>query len=60
VGEAEPTLFKAFDPWDEITTPEALAGLFAWAGVPSPAVAAVASEGRHHYRVACSRTAIAR
>jgi hypothetical protein len=47
VGEAEPALFKAFNPWDEITTPEALAGLFARAGVPSPSVVAVASEGRH-------------
>ena len=45
VGEAEPALFKAFNPWDEITTPEALAGLFARAGVPSPSVVAVASEG---------------
>ena len=47
VGEAEPALFKAFNPWDEITTPEALAGLFARAGVPSPSVVAVAAEGRH-------------
>ena len=47
VGEAEPALFKAYNPWDEITTPEALAGLFARAGVPSSAVATVASEGRH-------------
>ena len=48
VGEAEPTLFKAFNPWDEITTPSALAGLFVRAGVPSPSVVAVASEGVHH------------
>ena len=47
VGQAEPSLFKAFNPWDEITTPEALAGLFARAGMPSPSVVAVASEGRH-------------
>ena len=47
VGEAEPALFKAFNPWDEITTPEALADLFARVGVPSPSVVAVASEGRH-------------
>ena len=46
VGEAEPALFKAFNPWDEITTPAALAGLFSRAGVPRPAVAA--EEGRHH------------
>jgi ubiquinone/menaquinone biosynthesis C-methylase UbiE len=47
VGEAEPALFRAYNPWDEITTPEALAGLFARAGVPSPAVVTAASEGRH-------------
>jgi ubiquinone/menaquinone biosynthesis C-methylase UbiE len=46
VGEAEPALFKAFNPWDEITTPAALAGLFSRAGVPRPAV--VAQEGQHH------------
>jgi SAM-dependent methyltransferase len=46
VGEEEPALFKAFNPWDEITTPEALTGLFSRAGVPGPAV--VAEEGRHH------------
>lgn len=46
VGEVEPSLFKAFNPWDEITTPQALAGLFARAGVPDPAV--VAAPGRHH------------
>jgi SAM-dependent methyltransferase len=46
VGEAEPALFKAFNPWDEITTPEALAGLLVRGGVPSPLVVAVASEGR--------------
>jgi len=45
VGEAEPTLFKSFNPWDEITTPAALAGLLTAGGVPGPAVAAVA--GRH-------------
>ena len=46
VGEAQPALFKAFNPWDEITTPAALAGLFSRAGVPHPAVAAVT--GEHH------------
>jgi SAM-dependent methyltransferase len=46
VGEVKPSLFKAFNPWDEITTPEALAGLFARAGVPQPAV--TAAEGRQH------------
>jgi ubiquinone/menaquinone biosynthesis C-methylase UbiE len=47
VGEAEPALFKAYNPWDEITTPSALAGLLARGGVPSPAVAVVAEAGRH-------------
>jgi SAM-dependent methyltransferase len=47
VGEAEPALFKAFNPWDEITTPSALAGLLVRGGVLSPSVVAVASEGRH-------------
>jgi ubiquinone/menaquinone biosynthesis C-methylase UbiE len=45
VREVEPSLFKAFNPWDEITTPEALAGLFSRAGVPGPAV--VAAAGHH-------------
>jgi ubiquinone/menaquinone biosynthesis C-methylase UbiE len=38
VREIEPSLYKAFNPWDEITTPEALASLFTRAGVPDPAV----------------------
>ena len=46
VGEVEPTLFKAFNPWDEITTPAALADLLSRAGVPGPAV--VAEAGQHH------------
>jgi ubiquinone/menaquinone biosynthesis C-methylase UbiE len=46
VGEVEPALFKAFNPWDEITTPELLAGLFARAGVPDPAVEAAAGQHR--------------
>jgi SAM-dependent methyltransferase len=45
VREVEPPLFKAFNPWDEITTPEALAGLLSRAGVPGPAV--VAAAGQH-------------
>src|SRR5262249_19198329 len=45
VRAVEPSLFKAFNPWDEITTPEALAGLFSRAGVPDPAV--VAAAGQH-------------
>jgi SAM-dependent methyltransferase len=47
VSEAEPTLFKAFNPWDEITTPSALAGLLTRGGVPSRSVVTVAAEGRH-------------
>jgi ubiquinone/menaquinone biosynthesis C-methylase UbiE len=46
VGEVEPSLFKAFNPWDEITTPAALTDLLDRAGVPGPAI--VAAEGRHH------------
>jgi hypothetical protein len=48
VREVEPTLFKAFNPWDEITTPEALAGLFSRAGVPGPAVAAAGQHRLDH------------
>lgn len=40
VGEVEPSLFRAFNPWDQITTPEALAGLLTRACVPHPAVEA--------------------
>jgi hypothetical protein len=39
-------LFKAFNPWDEITTPAALAELLTRAGVPDPSVEAAA--GQHH------------
>ena len=46
VREVEPALFKAFNPWDEITTPAALAELFSRAGVPPPAVAAAAGQHR--------------
>jgi len=46
VREVEPALYKAFNPWDEITTPAALAGLFSRAGVPDPAVAAAAGQHR--------------
>jgi SAM-dependent methyltransferase len=45
VGEVEPSLFKAFNPWDKITTPAALADLLAQAGVSRPATAA--AERRH-------------
>jgi len=44
VGEVEQSLVRAFNPWDEITTPAALAELF-----PRPAVpAVVATVGQHH------------
>jgi ubiquinone/menaquinone biosynthesis C-methylase UbiE len=46
VGEAEPSLFRAWNPWDEITTPEALTALMAQAGVPAPSVEAVPGEHR--------------
>jgi len=44
VREVEPSLYKAFNPWDEITTPQALAGLFSRAGVPHPAVVAAPAQ----------------
>jgi len=43
VGEVEPSLVRAFNPWDEITTPAALADLFPRAAVP----AIVAASGQH-------------
>ena len=46
VADVEPSLFKAFNPWDEITTPAALGRLFARAGIPGPTLEATA--GRHH------------
>ena len=46
VGEVEPALVKAFNPWDEITTEAALTGLFTRAGVTRPAV--LATPGQHH------------
>lgn len=46
VRDVEPALFKAFNPWDEITTPKALAGLLAEGGVPDPTVEPVAGEHR--------------
>jgi ubiquinone/menaquinone biosynthesis C-methylase UbiE len=45
VGTVEPSLYKAFNPWDEITTTQALAELLARAGAGQPAVVAV--PGRH-------------
>lgn len=44
--EVEPALYKAFNPWDEITTPPALAELFSRAGVPGATAEAV--PGQHH------------
>jgi ubiquinone/menaquinone biosynthesis C-methylase UbiE len=46
VEQTEPALFKAFNPWDEITTPGALADLFARGGVPDATVAP--EDGRQH------------
>ena len=45
VGGVEPSLVKAFNPWDNVTTPHALKKLFRRAGVADPDVAAV--PGRH-------------
>jgi ubiquinone/menaquinone biosynthesis C-methylase UbiE len=39
------SLYKAFNPWDEITTPAALAGLLVGAGVAGPAATSV--RGQH-------------
>jgi SAM-dependent methyltransferase len=41
VRDAEPSLFKAFNPWDEITTEAALADLLSRGGVKDAAVTAV-------------------
>jgi ubiquinone/menaquinone biosynthesis C-methylase UbiE len=41
VRDAEPSLYRSWNPWDEITTPDALKALFTQAGVPSPAAEAV-------------------
>ncbi|MGZ6565781.1 MAG: class I SAM-dependent methyltransferase, partial [Solirubrobacteraceae bacterium] len=46
VRELEPALFKAFNPWDEITTAPALADLLARGGVGHAAVEA--TTGEHH------------
>jgi len=43
VGEVEPSLVRAFNPWDEITTPAALADLF-----PRAAKPAVVAASDHH------------
>jgi hypothetical protein len=44
VRELEPTLFRAFNPWDEITTAPALADLLARGGVIGATVDATAGE----------------
>jgi hypothetical protein len=46
VRELEPALFRAFNPWDEITTTPALADLFARGGVCGATVEA--TEGECH------------
>ena len=46
VRDVQPSLFKAFNPWDEITTPQALGDLLVRAGVPSPAVEAASGQHR--------------
>jgi ubiquinone/menaquinone biosynthesis C-methylase UbiE len=46
VGAVAPSLYKSFNPWDEITTTAALAELLGRAGAAQPAVVAV--PGRHH------------
>ena len=44
VGQVEPSLVRAFNPWDEITTPAALADLFSHAGISDPAVEAAGGQ----------------
>src|SRR5215475_8482083 len=46
VRELEPTLFRAFNPWDEITTAPALAELLARGGITGAKVEATADQ--HH------------
>jgi ubiquinone/menaquinone biosynthesis C-methylase UbiE len=46
VREVEPPLFKAFNPWDEITTEAALKELFLLGGAADPTV--MASPAQHH------------
>lgn len=46
VAAIEPSLVRAFNPWDQITTEAALAELFTSAAVPRPVVAA--APGHHH------------
>jgi SAM-dependent methyltransferase len=44
VRDLEPTLFRAFNPWDEITTASALAELLARGGVPGATVESTRGE----------------
>lgn len=46
VRELEPALFKAFNPWDEITTPAALRSLFQRSGVEGSVCEAVPGQHR--------------
>jgi ubiquinone/menaquinone biosynthesis C-methylase UbiE len=46
VRELEPTLFRAFNPWDKVTTALALADLLARGGISS--VTVEATSGEHH------------
>ncbi len=41
VRAVEPTLFRAFSPWDKITTPDAVSALYQAAGIADPAVEGV-------------------
>jgi ubiquinone/menaquinone biosynthesis C-methylase UbiE len=46
VRAIEPTLYRAFSPWDEITTPQALTGLFARGGIDGALAQAMPGEHR--------------
>lgn len=45
VQDVEPALYKAFHPWDKITSPDALQELFARAGIPDSQI--IATSGNH-------------
>jgi ubiquinone/menaquinone biosynthesis C-methylase UbiE len=46
VREVEPSLYRAYNPWEEVTTPQALRDLFARGGIRSAFAEAVAGEQR--------------